>query len=207
MTAHKGPASSRPRCTRSGSSIAVIPVYITSKLQGYIEQTLYIWWSLNRSGQPVQYWMWSKISLSSYPTVYFPEFVNTTSAADRLVTVVLLNTDLLIQTRNSHAKVSLFSPTQTNDSHHFYSYQVVPNRRSQVDKDNGAHLLWTQDFHSQTQVGNTWLNTSPHSTWPPSALCLPLLARCGMWNFLRDTGVVHRMTGYGGSSSNGRIRG
>jgi hypothetical protein len=28
MAAHKGPASLRPRCTRSGSSIAAIPVYI-----------------------------------------------------------------------------------------------------------------------------------------------------------------------------------
>jgi hypothetical protein len=27
MAAHKGPASSRPRCTRSGSSVAAIPVY------------------------------------------------------------------------------------------------------------------------------------------------------------------------------------
>jgi hypothetical protein len=27
MTAHKGPASLRPRCTRSGSSVAAIPVY------------------------------------------------------------------------------------------------------------------------------------------------------------------------------------
>jgi hypothetical protein len=26
MAAHKGPASSRPRCTRGGSSVAVIPV-------------------------------------------------------------------------------------------------------------------------------------------------------------------------------------
>jgi hypothetical protein len=30
MAAHKGPASSRPRCTRSGSSVATIPVYHTS---------------------------------------------------------------------------------------------------------------------------------------------------------------------------------
>jgi hypothetical protein len=28
MAAHKGHASSRPRCTRSGSSVAAIPVYI-----------------------------------------------------------------------------------------------------------------------------------------------------------------------------------
>jgi hypothetical protein len=27
MAAHKGPASLRPRCTRSGSSVAAIPVY------------------------------------------------------------------------------------------------------------------------------------------------------------------------------------
>jgi hypothetical protein len=27
MAAHKGPASSRPRCTWGGSSVAVIPVY------------------------------------------------------------------------------------------------------------------------------------------------------------------------------------
>jgi hypothetical protein len=27
MAAHKGPATLRPRCTRSGSSVAVIPVY------------------------------------------------------------------------------------------------------------------------------------------------------------------------------------
>jgi hypothetical protein len=36
----------------------------------------------------------------------------------------------------------------------------------------------------------------------PLVLRLPWLVRRGMWNFLRDTGVVHRMTGYGGSSSN-----
>jgi hypothetical protein len=27
MAAHKGPATLRPRCTRSGSSVAAIPVY------------------------------------------------------------------------------------------------------------------------------------------------------------------------------------
>jgi hypothetical protein len=27
MAAHKGPASSRPRCTRGGSSVAVMPIY------------------------------------------------------------------------------------------------------------------------------------------------------------------------------------
>jgi hypothetical protein len=27
MTAHKGPVSSWPRCTRSGSSVAAIPIY------------------------------------------------------------------------------------------------------------------------------------------------------------------------------------
>jgi hypothetical protein len=27
MAAHKGPASSRPRCTRGGSPVAAIPVY------------------------------------------------------------------------------------------------------------------------------------------------------------------------------------
>jgi hypothetical protein len=27
MAAHKGPASSRPRCTRSGSSVAAVPIY------------------------------------------------------------------------------------------------------------------------------------------------------------------------------------
>jgi hypothetical protein len=27
MAAHKGPASLRPRCTRRGSSVAVIPIY------------------------------------------------------------------------------------------------------------------------------------------------------------------------------------
>jgi hypothetical protein len=32
------------------------------------------------------------------------------------------------------------------------------------------------------------------STRSPSVLRLPWLARCGMWNFLRDTGVVHRIT-------------
>jgi hypothetical protein len=38
-------------------------------------------------------------------------------------------------------------------------------------------------------------------------LPLPWLALCGRWNFLWDTGVVHRMTGYRGSSSNNRIQG
>jgi hypothetical protein len=28
MAAHKGPASLRPRCTQSGSSVATIPVYL-----------------------------------------------------------------------------------------------------------------------------------------------------------------------------------
>jgi hypothetical protein len=109
-------------------------MYITSTLQGYIEQTLYTWWSLNQSGRPIQYLMRSKISLFPHLTDYFPEFMNSTSVADRLVTVVLLNTDLFIQIRNSHAKVSPSSPTQTNDSHHFYSHQVVPNRRKSGGK-------------------------------------------------------------------------
>jgi hypothetical protein len=30
MVAHKGPASLRPRCTRSGTSVAAIPVYQSS---------------------------------------------------------------------------------------------------------------------------------------------------------------------------------
>jgi hypothetical protein len=34
MAAHKGPASSRPRCTQSGSSVAAIPVY-QSNLKKY----------------------------------------------------------------------------------------------------------------------------------------------------------------------------
>lgn len=97
-------------------------------IQGYIEQTLYTWWSLNRSGQPLQHLMRSKISLFPHLIDYFPEFTNSSSAADRLLTMVLLNTDLFIQIRNSHAKDSLSFPTQTNDSHHFYSYQVVSNR-------------------------------------------------------------------------------
>jgi hypothetical protein len=32
MAAHKGPASLRPRCTRSGSSVARIPVYQSTSL-------------------------------------------------------------------------------------------------------------------------------------------------------------------------------
>jgi hypothetical protein len=32
MAAHKGPASFRPRCTRSGSSVAAIPVYLPSAI-------------------------------------------------------------------------------------------------------------------------------------------------------------------------------
>jgi hypothetical protein len=32
MAAHKGPASLRPRCTRSGSSVAAIPVYQSTSL-------------------------------------------------------------------------------------------------------------------------------------------------------------------------------
>jgi hypothetical protein len=35
MAAHKGPASLRPRCTRSGSSVAAIPIYHPS-LQGLL---------------------------------------------------------------------------------------------------------------------------------------------------------------------------
>jgi hypothetical protein len=33
-----------------------------------------------------------------------------------------------------------------------------------------------------------------YSTWSPSVLLLPWLADCGMWNYLQDTGVVHRIT-------------
>jgi hypothetical protein len=33
MAAHKGPASLRPRCTWSGSSIAAIPVYLPMKIE------------------------------------------------------------------------------------------------------------------------------------------------------------------------------
>jgi hypothetical protein len=38
MAAHRGPASLRPRCTRSGSSVAVIPVYCATsqKVMGSI---------------------------------------------------------------------------------------------------------------------------------------------------------------------------
>jgi hypothetical protein len=32
MAAHEGPANLRPRCTRSGSSVAAIPVYLSSQL-------------------------------------------------------------------------------------------------------------------------------------------------------------------------------
>lgn len=96
--------------------------YITSTLKGYIGQTLSTWWSLNRSGERLQHLMRSKIYLFPHLMDYFPEFVNSTSAADRLLTVVLLYTDLFIQIRNSHAKVSLSSPTQTDDSHHFYGH-------------------------------------------------------------------------------------
>jgi hypothetical protein len=31
-------------------------------------------------------------------------------------------------------------------------------------------------------------------TWSPFVPCLPWLARCGRWNFLQDTGWVHRPT-------------
>lgn len=80
-------------------------------ISGYIEQTLYTWWSLNCSGQPLQHLVRSKISLFPHLIDYFLEFMNSTSAADRLLTMLLLHTDCFIQIRNSHAKVSLASPT------------------------------------------------------------------------------------------------
>ena len=104
-------------------------MYITKHTSGYIKQTLYTWWSLKCSGQPLQHLMSYKISLFSHLIDHFPEFMNSTCAVDRLLTMLLLHTDLLIQIRIFHAKVSLSSPTQTNDSHHFYIHQVVSNRR------------------------------------------------------------------------------
>jgi hypothetical protein len=42
MAAHKGPSSLRPRCTRSGSSVAAMPVYQSNtppqKRQGKLQQ-------------------------------------------------------------------------------------------------------------------------------------------------------------------------
>jgi hypothetical protein len=40
MTAHKGPGSSRPRCTRGGSCVAATPIYQSTKTPGKI------WWHL-----------------------------------------------------------------------------------------------------------------------------------------------------------------
>jgi hypothetical protein len=62
------------------NGIALPCFYITGTLQGYIEQTLYTWWSLNRSGQPLQHLMRSKISLFLHLLDYFTEFMNSTSA-------------------------------------------------------------------------------------------------------------------------------
>lgn len=56
---------------------------------GYSEQTLYTWWYLNHSGQPLQHLMRSKISLFPHLIDYFLEFMNSTSAADRLLTMML----------------------------------------------------------------------------------------------------------------------
>jgi hypothetical protein len=39
MAAHIGPASLRPRCTRSGSSVAAIPVYQSTHLKSMILRT------------------------------------------------------------------------------------------------------------------------------------------------------------------------
>jgi hypothetical protein len=45
MAGHKGPASLRPRCTRGGSSVAVIPVYNKYRLQ---TDTVHVMVSLRR---------------------------------------------------------------------------------------------------------------------------------------------------------------
>jgi hypothetical protein len=94
-------------------------------------------------------------------------------------------------------------------SHYFSLYLTKNNYLTKNGKPAVEMRYSCSVFVSMCNTSVIWVNKSYsfYATGSPSVLRLPWLARCGMWNFLRDKRVVHRMAGYGGRSSNGRIRG
>jgi hypothetical protein len=59
----------------------------------------------------------------------------------------------------------------------------------------GSSISIKHTFHcSSLLISLAHIYTTQDYTWSPFVLRLPWLADCGMWNFLQDTGAVHRIT-------------
>jgi hypothetical protein len=114
MAAHKGPASLRPRCTRSVSSVAAIPIYQSTVYQSTVNSLQSTVYSL----QPTVYSLQSTVyqSISQQSTVY-QSTVNSLSVYSQqsisLQSTVYSLQSISLQSTVSSIKCLIYHPSNT----------------------------------------------------------------------------------------------